>query len=146
MAADFKLLLMPEITRLVSIDGEPAAVALAVPNLNEMVRRPGRQALPLRSAQAHLAPQGATARRARASSSSGIRKKWRNVRKYAALSAFLYAEMNEGGRKLGIREGELGWTLEDNGRVNAGIQLMGAKLYKKYRVYEKPLTNGASST
>ena len=53
------------------------------------------------------------------------------------LSAFLYAEMNEGGRKLGIREGELGWTLEDNGRVNAGIQLMGAKLYKKYRVYEK---------
>ena len=57
----------------------------------------------------------------------------------------MYAEMNDGGRKLGIREGELGWTLEDNGRVNAGIQLMGAKLYKKYRVYEKSLTNGAPS-
>jgi hypothetical protein len=51
--------------------------------------------------------------------------------------------MNEGGRKLGIREGELGWTLEDNGRVNAGIMMMGAKLYKTYRVYEKVLTNGA---
>ena len=38
MAADFKLLLMPEITCIVSIDGEPAAVALAIPNLNELVR------------------------------------------------------------------------------------------------------------
>jgi hypothetical protein len=73
----------------------------------------------------------------------GIRKKWRHLRKYASLSAFMYAEMNDGGRKLGITEGELGWTLEDNGRVNAGIQMMGARLYKTYRVYEKPLTNGA---
>jgi hypothetical protein len=56
----------------------------------------------------------------------------------------MYAEMNDGGKKLGIKEGELGWTLEDNGRVNAGIQMMGAKLYKTYRVFEKPLTQGAS--
>ena len=27
-------------------------------------------------------------------------------------------------------------------RVNAGIQMMGAKLYKKYRVYEKSLVDG----
>ncbi len=35
--------------------------------------------------------------------------------------------------------GELGWTLEDNGAVNAAIRLMGAKLYKKYRVYTRDL-------
>jgi hypothetical protein len=67
------------------------------------------------------------------------------VRKYAGLSAFMYAEMNEGGRKLGMREGELGWTLEDNGRMNAGIQLMGGKIYKRYRIYEKALTKAALS-
>ena len=145
MAADFKLLLMPEITRLVSIDGEPAAVALAIPNLNEMVRDLGGKLLPygLPKLIWRLKVRGPTSARL---IFLGIRKKWRHVRKYAGLSAFLYAELNEGGRKLGIREGELGWTLEDNGRVNAGIQLMGAKLYKKYRVYEKPLTNGPSST
>jgi hypothetical protein len=55
----------------------------------------------------------------------------------------MYAEMNDGAKSLGIREGELGWTLEDNGRVNAGITMMGAKAYKTYRVYEKALTNGA---
>jgi hypothetical protein len=145
MAADFRLLLMPEITRLVSIDGEPAAVALAVPNLNEMVQDLGGKLIPygLPKLVWRLKVLGPSSARL---IFLGIRKKWRNVRRYAGLSAFLYAEMNEGGRKLGIREGELGWTLEDNGRVNAGIQLMGAKLYKTYRVYEKPLTNGSSST
>ncbi len=61
------------------------------------------------------------------------------MRKYAGLSAFMYAEMNDGGKRVGIKEGELGWTLEDNGRVNAGIMMMGAKRYKTYRVYEKSL-------
>ncbi|HEX4448012.1 MAG TPA: hypothetical protein VH044_14790 [Polyangiaceae bacterium] len=145
MAADFQLLLVPEITCIVSIDGEPAAVALALPNLNELVGDLKGKLLPLGLPKLlwRLKVRGPKSARLII---LGIRKKWRNVRKYAALSAFMYAEMNEGGRKLGIREGELGWTLEDNGRVNAGIQLMGAKLYKKYRVYEKPLTNGASST
>jgi hypothetical protein len=145
MAADFKLLLMPEITRLVSIDGEPAAIALALPNLNEMTADFGGKLIPygLPKLVWRLRVRGPTSARLIL---LGIRKKWRNVRKYAALSAFLYSELNEGGRKLGIREGELGWTLEDNGRVNAGILLMGAKLYKKYRVYDKPLTTGAPST
>jgi hypothetical protein len=67
----------------------------------------------------------------------GIRRKWRHLRKYAPLSAFMYAELNEGARRLGIKEGELGWTLEDNGAVNAAILAMGGKRYKTYRVYEK---------
>ena len=45
--------------------------------------------------------------------------------------------------------GELGWTLEDNGAVNAAIRLMGAKLYKKYRVFVRdlaPATANASDS
>ena len=143
MAADFKLLLLPEITCIVSIDGEPAAVAVALPNLNELVRDFDGKLFPLGL------PKLVWRLKVRGPSSArlillGIRKKWRHIRKYAPLSAFMYAEMNDGGRKLGIKEGELGWTLEDNGRVNAGIMMMGAKQYKTYRVYEKALTNGAS--
>jgi hypothetical protein len=144
-AADFRLLLMPDITRIVSIDGEPAAVAVALPNLNELISDLDGKLFPygLPKLLWRLKVEGPKSARLIV---LGIRKKYRNVRKYAGLSAFMYSEMNEGGRKLGIREGELGWTLEDNGRVNAGIQLMGAKKYKTYRIYEKPLTNGASST
>ena len=69
----------------------------------------------------------------------GIRKKYRHVRKYAALSAYLYVEMNRVGHKLGIKWGELSWTVEENGPVNVGIKFMGGKIYKKYRVYERML-------
>jgi hypothetical protein len=144
MAADFKLLLMPEITCICSIDGEPAGVALAIPNLNELVRDFDGKLLPfgLPKLLWRLKVRGPRSARLIL---LGIRKKFRNSRKYAPLSAFMYAEMNDGAKRLGIRQGELSWTLEDNGRVNAGIQMMGAKHYKTYRVYEKSLTNGAAS-
>jgi hypothetical protein len=141
MAADFKLLILPEITCILSIDREPAAIALALPNLNELVRDMHGKLFPLGLAKLVWRLKVSGPKSARLIL-LGIRTKWRNVRKYAALSAFMYAFMNEGGKKLGIREGELGWTLEDNGRVNAGIEMMGARLYKKYRVYERAL-NGA---
>ena len=38
MAADLKLIAIPELTYIAEIDGEPAAVALALPNLNELIR------------------------------------------------------------------------------------------------------------
>jgi hypothetical protein len=60
-------------------------------------------------------------------------------RKYAGLSLFLYAELNDGGKRSGMTWGELGWTLEDNAAVNTGIRMMGARRYKTYRVYEKAL-------
>ena len=143
MAADFKLLLMPEITCICSIDGEPAAVALAIPNLNELVRDFDGKLFPLGLPKLlwRLKVRGPRSARLLL---LGIRKKFRNSRKYAPLSAFMYAEMNDGAKGLGIKEGELGWTLEDNGRINAGITMMGAKHYKTYRVFEKPLTNGAT--
>jgi hypothetical protein len=144
MAADYKFLIMPEITCIVSIDGDPAAVALAVPNLNELVRDMGGKLFPLGLPKLLWRLKVSGPKSARLVF-LGIRKKYRTVRKYAGLSAFMYAWMNEGGKKLKIDRGELGWTLEDNGRVNAGIQLMGAKLYKKYRVYEKPLADANGS-
>jgi len=35
--------------------------------------------------------------------------------------------------------GELGWTLENNGAVNAMIKAMRCTPYKTYRIFEKPL-------
>ena len=138
MASDFKLLLVPEITCIVSIDGEPAAVALAIPNLNEMIADAGGKLFPTGLVKLLYRLKVRGPRTARLIL-LGIRKKWRYSHKYAALSAFMYAEMNEGGKRLGIKAGELGWTLEDNGPVNAGIKMMGGKAYKRYRVYEKAI-------
>ena len=34
---------------------------------------------------------------------------------------------------------ELGWTLEDNESIHSLIEEAGAKKYKKYRIFRKPL-------
>jgi hypothetical protein len=138
LAADFKLILVPELTRLVTIEGEPAAFAIALPNLNELIRDFGGKLFPLGLPKLlwRLKVEGPkTARLALL----GIRKKYRHVRKYAGLSTYLYVEMNRSGQQTGIKWGELSWTVEDNAPVNVGIKFMGGKIYKKYRVYERTL-------
>jgi hypothetical protein len=138
MAQDFKLVLIPDITRIVSIDGEPAAVAVALPNLNELIADLHGKLFPLGLPKLlwRLKVKGPKSGRLFI---LGIRKKWRHVRKYAGLSSYLYAELNDAGRRIGMTEGELSWTLEDNGPVNAGIRLLGSQIYKKYRLYTKEL-------
>jgi len=138
MASDFRLIAMPEITRIAFIDGEPAAVAVALPNLNELIRDLNGKLFPLGLLKLlyRLKVEGPKSARLVV---LGIRKKYRHVRKYAGLSLYLFAELNEGGRRQRIEWGELGWTLEENSPVNTAIKLMGAKLYKTYRVYARSL-------
>ncbi len=139
MAADMKMFLVPEITVLVLIDDEPAAVAIGLPNINELISDMRGKLFPfgLPKLLYRLKVEGAKSGRLLL---LGIKKKFRLQRKYAGLSLFLYAEMNDGAKRAGMTWGELGWTLEDNAAVNAGIRMMGAKKYKTYRIYEKALS------
>jgi hypothetical protein len=138
MAADFKLILDPAITYIAYVDGEPAAVSLALPNLNEVIGDLNGKVLPLGLPKLlyRLKVKGTKSARLII---LGIKKKFRHVRKYAGLSIYLYSRMNEAGKRAGYTWGELSWTLEDNGPVNVGIKLMGGKIYKKYRLYQAQL-------
>ncbi len=138
MVSDLGMIAIADLTRLVFIEGEVAAVALALPDVNELVA----------DARGKLFPTGALKLlwrlKVRGPKSArllvlGIRKKWRSVRRYAGLSAYLYAALNQSGHLLGIRRAELGWTLEDNGPINVGIKMMGGRAYKTYRIYERAL-------
>ncbi|MBK9264783.1 MAG: hypothetical protein IPM54_33985 [Polyangiaceae bacterium] len=138
MASDMKLILVPELTFVVSIEGKPAAVALGLPNINEMIGDfDGKLSLvTIPKLLWRLKMRGAKSGRLII---LGVRKEYRNVRRFAGLSAYLYVAMNHAAQKLGMTHGELGWTLEDNAAINAGIRLMGGRVYKKYRVYERSL-------
>ena len=135
LAADLKLLLTPDLTVVVELDGEPVAFGIAMPNLNEMIRDLNGKVFPLGFAKLiwRLKVEGPKTARLIL---LGIRKRLRHVRKYAGLSTYMYVEMNRAGERAGIRWGELSWTLEDNGPVNVGIKFMGGKQYKRYRLYE----------
>jgi len=138
MASDFRLIVIPDLTRIVLVDGEPAAFAIALPNLNELVRDLNGKVFPTGFLKLiyRLKVEGPKSARLVL---LGIKKKFRQQRKFAALSLYLFAELNASGKRLGIEWGELGWTLEDNTPVNTAIRLMGGKAYKTYRVFERPL-------
>lgn len=138
MASDMKLLLNPDLTMIVSVDGEPAGICIALPDLNSLIHDFNGRLSPYNIARLLWRIKGLGPNRARLIL-LGIRRKLRHVRKYAALSAFMYTHINEIGRKIHIREAELSWTLEDNGPINAGIRMMGGKIYKTYRLYEREL-------
>jgi hypothetical protein len=140
MASELKPILMPELTYIAEIDGEAAAVSLALPNVNELIPDLHGKLFPLGLPKLlyRLKVKGPKSARLII---LGIRKKFRGVKKYGGLSACLYAKMHHSAEKIGVTWGELSWTLEDNHPVNVGIKFMGGEIYKKYRVYERELAS-----
>ena len=68
-----------------------------------------------------------------------VKEEYRASRRYGTLAAVLYVEVARRGWARGYVGGELSWTLEDNVMINRGIERMGARKYKTYRVYEKAI-------
>jgi hypothetical protein len=137
-AKDLKMLVDPEICIMLEIDGEPAAFAIAIPNVNEIIGDLGGKLFPFGLVKLLWRLKVRRTKTARLML-LGIRKKYRHVKKYGGLSFLLYTEMNDRGKKRGYEWGELSWTVEDNHPVNLGIKAMGGRVYKTYRVYEKTL-------
>jgi hypothetical protein len=138
LADDLRMIAVPDLTYICEVDGEPAAVAVALPNVNELIHDLRGRLFPFGLPKLLWRLKVVGPKTARLAI-LGIRKKYRNQRKYAGLSTYLYTKMNRIGRDLGIQWGELSWTLEDNGPVNVASRFMGGKIYKKYRLYEKTL-------
>jgi hypothetical protein len=138
MAEDMKLILDDQIALIAEIDGKPAAVALALPNVNEAIHDLDGKLFPFGLAKLLYRvkvkrPKSAMLR------ILGIKKEFRNKKRYGGLSAAMYVEIAKRGQAAGYEWGELGWTLEDNRPVNLGIKMMGGEIYKRYRIYEKSL-------
>lgn len=65
----------------------------------------------------------------------GIRTEYRN----RGVDALLFKEGFKGILNGGYRQVEFSWVLEDNMPVQRIIEMIGGRLYKKYRIYEKML-------
>lgn len=132
------MILEPELAFIAEIDGKPVGMCIAIPNLNEVIRDFNGKLTPVTVAKLlyRLKVQGPKTARLMM---LGISKELRTMKKYGYLSHALYVEVAKRGEKLGYQWGELSWTLEDNKPINLGIKSMGAKIYKTYRIYERPL-------
>ena len=60
------------------------------------------------------------------------------VEEYRAsgLAAGFYATLVRNARRLGFGDCEMSWILEDNVLMNRSLEVMGARRYKTYRLYE----------
>jgi hypothetical protein len=138
MAADLQLILDKELSFFAEIDGQPVAICVCLPNLNEVIRDFEGKLNPVTVAKLiwRLKIRGPKSARLML---LGIRTDLRGKKRYAPLATAVIAELVRRGLKQGYEWAELGWTLEDNRLINAAIRSMGAKIYKRYRLFEKPI-------
>lgn len=132
LAAELKLILDPDIALIAEVDGEVAGVAIALPDINQVLARFRGRLLP--TGVFHLLRRKAIVDRARLPI-LGVMDGFR----HKGIELVLIDEIARRGAAKGYRRGECSWVLEDNDAINKGIEAAGATHYKTYRLYQKTL-------
>jgi len=132
LAVELRPVLDPEIVLFAELEGRPVACAVAIPDLNQVLKRMHGNLLPF--GFVHVLRRRAIIDRARLLL-LGVVPDARRI----GLYPLLIAESYRRAISRGYRHGEMSWTLEDNDLVNAGIEAVGGRRHKTYRLYEKPL-------
>ncbi len=119
-------------------DEEPAAFALALPNINEAIRDFDGKLLPFNWAKLlwRLKVKGLKSARMPL---MGIRKKLQKRPVGAAFAYKMIEITNSANLDRGLVESELSWILETNDGMLSMLTDMGCRIYKTYRIYEKAL-------
>lgn len=120
------------------VEGEPAAMAVGLPDFNEMIRDLGGRLWPF--GWAKLAGRLLFGRPGRGRMPlMGVRRRFHGTPKGAALALGVIERVWSYHRARGMRRAELSWVLEDNRPVREMIGAMGGVPYKRYRIYGKQL-------
>lgn len=129
---ELKLILDPELALFLEIDGDIAAIAIAVPDVNQVLLGLRGRLLPFGILK--LLNRNRLIDRARLPI-LGVMPEYRN----RGLELVLIDEIAKRGAKRGLRKGECSWVLETNSAMNRGIEASGGQLYKTYRLYQKTM-------
>ena len=132
MAKRLKPLIVPELLIMAEVNGSPAAFFMAVPDYNQVLSK----------INGRMGPVGIMkflwySRKIRDIRvlTMGVKEEYRK----RGIEGLLYLESFKAAMKKGYERAEMSWILEDNVLMQRGCELMGGKLYKKYRIYEKRL-------
>jgi len=135
LAKNLKQVIDPHLVFIAEVNGKPAGFALALPNVNQaLIKLNGR-----------LFPWGIL----KLLWHTKIKNKIDGARiitmgvvpefQKRGIDTVFYVESFDVGIKRGYTWAELSWVLEDNVLMNRVLDLLGATLYKKYRLYETPI-------
>jgi hypothetical protein len=117
------------------IGDEAIAMAITVPDLNQVLRRMDGRLLPL--GWWYFLRKGSTINRVRVGF-LGVKPKFQHT----GAAAALYVEhFDTSARHKRIKGGEMGWILETNRAMNRGMEAMNGRVVKRYRMYGRDLTS-----
>ncbi len=135
MAARLKPLLAEDLVLLAETEREPVAFMMSLPDYNEAMK-PLRGKLLTPKLFGFLAYLlGWKKPKMMRLITLGIKRAYRN----RGIDAVMFAESLKACLRAGYRECEVSWILEDNFMVQRPIRLFDGKVYKTYRIYEKPV-------
>jgi GNAT superfamily N-acetyltransferase len=133
LAKRLKPLIVPELMIMAEVNRKPAAFFVAVPDYNQVLGKLNGALGPVGIEKFLWYSRKINAIRVMA---MGVSEEFRKK----GIEGLLYLESFKAAVKKGYERAEFSWILEDNILMQRGCELMGGKLYKKYRIYEKNIS------
>lgn len=128
-----KYILLPQFTFMAEVDGDPAGFMIIVPDFHHAFKAIGN---------GRLLPTGLfklLAAKKRLKSGRimilGAKPEYRN----RGIFALFASEMFRRGREYGAVGAEASWVLEDNDKLNKPLASLGAKAYRRWRIYDRAI-------
>jgi hypothetical protein len=112
--------------------GETVGVAITIPDINEVLKRMGGRVLPF--GWWHYLRRHRIVDRCRIGF-LGVKPAYQHT----GVAAGLYIEHFAMAEATRIKWGEAGWVLETNKGLNRGMEALGGRICRKYRMYERTL-------
>jgi GNAT superfamily N-acetyltransferase len=132
MVTKLKPLVVPNLALFAEIGGETAGFALALPDYNFVLKRLNGRMGPLGLLKfLYYARKMEAIRVLLLGVKAGYRKR--------GIETLLYVELFRRGQARGYQWGEMSWILEDNHLMQKGIEAVGGRKYKTYRLFQSPL-------
>ncbi|MFQ5637782.1 MAG: GNAT family N-acetyltransferase [bacterium] len=134
LAKDLKPAVDRDIVYIAEVNGEPAGFSLALPDYNQILKDINGRLFPFGIVKLLMNKNKISRVRV---ITLGVKQKFLNKR---GLAPTFYYETYRQGINKGYTLAEFSWILDENVLMNRSLEAMGAKLYKKYAIYEKKIS------
>ncbi|MFN2431627.1 MAG: N-acetyltransferase family protein, partial [Gemmatimonadota bacterium] len=138
MARKLKPVVDPDLVAFAEVDGQLAGFALGLPDLNRALKHANGRLWPFGWARILWHARKIDTFRVL---TLGVLEPFRRT----GAAEMMYLHLLRKGPPKGITKGEFSWILEDNAPMRAGLEKLGADLYKVYRLYDRPIPRGAEA-
>ncbi len=138
LGKNLKLLVAEGYIAIAEYQGEPAAMAVTLPDINGWIKDLNGRLLPFGWAKLAYRLFSSPPKAVRMPL-MGVLRKYHGTPQGAALAMAVIDAVRSYHLARGTKRAELSWILEDNAPMRRLIEQLGATPYKTYRIYEKDL-------